>query len=194
VIILQIVYLMVPVILAGSGNMVFVKVHWLDALKKPVDGGLVLPDGERLFGENKTWKGFAGMIVLSSLFTGMCYFFYQAFPWARELSLIPFAEFSTGSAFFWGGFWGLGYVLFELPNSFVKRRLKIPPGRNVTGARGVFFYVLDQADSVIGCSLFMLFFYRPPLAVFFGIIGVGIAVHLAVNLLLFALKLKKQAG
>jgi hypothetical protein len=72
--------------------------------------------------------------------------------------------------------------------------MKIEPGKNAKGLAGAFFYVLDQADSVVGCSLFMLFFYNAPLSVFFGTLALGTGVHLLVNLLLYSLKLKKQAG
>ena len=58
---------LMPIILAGVLNMIFCKSSLLQAAYRPMDGGLVLKDGKRLFGANKTWKGFIGMIVWGSL-------------------------------------------------------------------------------------------------------------------------------
>ena len=54
---------LMPVILAGILNMIFCKSSLLEAVYRPMDAGLMLKDGKRLFGDNKTWKGFFGMIV-----------------------------------------------------------------------------------------------------------------------------------
>jgi hypothetical protein len=90
--------------------------------------------------------------------------------------------------------WGFGYVLFELPNSFIKRRLEIPPGRNVTGVKGVVFTFVDQADSVVDCMVFMLFFYIPGAKEAALIFITGTTVHYGVNVLLFGVGLKHQLG
>ena len=58
---------LMPVILAGILNMIFCKSSLLEAAYRPMDGGLILKDGKRLFGANKTWKGFLGMIVWGAL-------------------------------------------------------------------------------------------------------------------------------
>ena len=39
----------------------------------------------------------------------------------------------------------------ELPNSFLKRRVGIPPGAQANGMRGMAFHVLDQVD--VGAGL-----------------------------------------
>ena len=55
---------------------------------------------------------------------------------------------------------GLGYSLFELPNSFIKRRLDIKPGKTTNGFKKMFFIFLDQADSVFGVCLVVCLFYK----------------------------------
>jgi CDP-diacylglycerol--serine O-phosphatidyltransferase len=46
----------------------------------------------------------------------------------------------------------MAYVLFELPNSWLKRRMGIAPGASAT--RGAFvFTLLDKTDSALGVSL-----------------------------------------
>ncbi len=57
---------LMPVILAGVTNMIFLGSSLLEAAYRPMDAGL-LRMGKRLFGANKTWKGFLGMIVWGAL-------------------------------------------------------------------------------------------------------------------------------
>jgi hypothetical protein len=44
-------------------------------------------------------------------------------------------------------------MLSELPNSFIKRRFEIAPGRAAKGWKGVVFYVYDQIDFLLGSWL-----------------------------------------
>jgi hypothetical protein len=45
---------MMPVILAGIFNMIFVKTGFYKKRRTPIDGGHVYRDGKRIFGDNKT--------------------------------------------------------------------------------------------------------------------------------------------
>ena len=188
-------YLMLPVILAGIFNMVFVKLPVLDSLKIPMDGGKILSDGKRLWGDHKTWKGFFGMIVLTALFMFMFDVLYRHVEWARTLSLIPYGEFPNPVfSFIWGAIWGFGYVFFELPNSYIKRRIDISPGKQGSGIIGKVFTVIDQTDSVIGCVIFMMVFYVPAFKDAIAIIILATLFHYIINILLYLVGLKKQAG
>ena len=60
--ILSLYLTLMPVILAGIANMIFCKSSLLDSVNQPIDAGRLLGDGRRLFGANKTWKGFWGMV------------------------------------------------------------------------------------------------------------------------------------
>ena len=53
--------LFVPII-GGIINSIFCKSNLLLSLKVPIDGGKNLKDGKRIFGDNKTIKGFLGYI------------------------------------------------------------------------------------------------------------------------------------
>jgi len=123
-----------PPILAGILNMAWVKTPWLRRLARPIDGGLTLPDGQRVFGDNKTWKGLLGMVVLGAL-AGLLLGLLERGTAAEGLNLF-YREHADTNA--WstlvGALLGLGYTLAELPNSFVKRRLGISPGRPPEGA------------------------------------------------------------
>jgi hypothetical protein len=188
-------YLMSPIVLAGVCNMVYVKLPVHRALSRPMDGGRSLRDGRRIFGDNKTWKGFVGMIAFGALWFSAQAGLFAAFSWARNLSLVPFGRlrwpFLPPLA---GALWGLGYVLFELPNSFMKRRLGIVPGTNLKGVKGIAFGVIDQADSVIGCLVALYAFYRYDALTGLWLLLIGLGVHYLVNVGLYLVKLKKQAA
>jgi CDP-2,3-bis-(O-geranylgeranyl)-sn-glycerol synthase len=76
----------------------------------PIDGGLSLKDGQRIFGENKSWEGFTAGVASGAL-VGLLY------------SMI----FNNISWVIIGFLMGLGAMSGDLLNSFVKRRLKIRP-------------------------------------------------------------------
>ena len=111
---------------------------------------------------------------------------------ARQLSLIPYESYDYGQLILFGALWGFGYVLFELPNSFIKRRINIAPGKGGTKLNGVIFNVVDQADSAFGCTLFLLVFYTPSLTEWICIFIVAVLVHYLMNIILYALRLKSS--
>jgi CDP-diglyceride synthetase len=161
-----------PAIAGAVLNMVFVKLPVLKSCQIPMDGGKKLKDGKRIFGDNKTWKGFFGMIVLTAL--AAVVFWRHAFTYS----------------FLRGAWLGFAYVLFELPNSFIKRRLNKQPGTN-GGAVQTFF---DQADSVIGCMICLPLIYPLTLTEAMGIFVVATGTHYVFNILLYYMRLKNQKG
>lgn len=181
-----------PPILAGILNMAWVKTPWLRRLARPIDGGLTLPDGQRVFGDNKTWKGLLGMVVLGAL-AGLLLGLLERGTAAEGLNLF-YREHADTNA--WstlvGALLGLGYTLAELPNSFVKRRLGISPGRPPEGAAKVAFIIGDQADSVVGCALVLALVVGISVPLFLAIIVVGAVTHVVLNLALYAFHLRRN--
>ncbi len=188
----KVFYLILPIIMAGVSNMVFVKIPVLKFLKRPMDQGIILSDGKRVFGDNKTWKGFVGMIAFSAIWFVLFGVLARLFPACYSLSLIPYQQFSLVQGLLAGALWGCGYVLFELPNSYFKRRIDILPGKSGKGIAGAVFNFIDQADSVLGCLLMMLFFYIPTIQDWISIFILSVIVHYAMNVILYAMKLKSQ--
>ncbi len=186
--------ILAPVVIGGVLNMVFVKTPVLHTLAVPIDKGKTLGDGHRLFGDNKTWKGFWGMIIFTGIATWLL--LQYATPVYRSINsaLVPPPDSSWWLPFGYGAVLGLFYVLFELPNSFIKRRIGIAPGKNGQGMVKYLFVFIDQADSVLGCALALLLFCNISVPDFFMLIFIGTAVHYFVNLLLYLGKLKSQAG
>ncbi len=188
--ILKMYVTMIPVILAGIMNMLFVRTKLYSRIKFPIDGGKILSDGKRLFGENKTWAGFFGMIfsgALAQLLWGfvclkipqMCYIY-------SYFDNTPLFNLAAGAAM------GFAYVLFELPNSFIKRRLDIPSGKTVGGAKGCVFFLIDQVDSLFGVAAVFAALYPMPLWQYILYILLGAVTHIAVNLILYAAKIRRN--
>ena len=185
---------LMPAIVAGIVNMLWCKVQVCDFLKKPIDFGKTFADGKRIFGDNKTFKGFIGMIIfgafLSMLWGGILTrsealaslnYFYKNYNNTIPYNLLT------------GTLTGLAYALFELPNSFLKRRLDITPGKNdISGAKRFAFIFLDQADSVFGCVLVVCLFYPLPVWYYFVYVLVGALTHIIMNMLLYFCKLRKN--
>ncbi len=184
---------LMPVIFAGIFTMIWCCLPILKKLKKPIDAGICLSDGERLFGDNKTWKGFVGYIFMNTLFSvlwgwgcnSVAYlsshnFFYRSYENTLMYNLLV------------GVLLGLGYALFELPNSFFKRRLGIIPGKAPTGFKRVFFIFIDQADSLFGCVLVVCLFYKMSVGFYFTYVFVGALTHIILNMLLYFVHLRKN--
>ena len=87
---------------------------------------------------------------------------------------------------------GLAYSLFELPNSFIKRRIGIAPGKTTSGLKKIFFIFLDQADSIFGCCLVVCVFFNLSLKFYFLYVIVGAITHIVINILLYLFKLRKN--
>lgn len=190
----QLLYLILPLVLAGFSNMVWMKLPILDSLRVPMDKGQNWRDGRRIFGDNKTWKGFIGMMIVTALWLQVFDLIDAISPGARALSLLPFETWPGLMATVYGAIWGLFYVLAELPNSFIKRRLDISAGGEAKGWLGQLFKIIDQGDSVLGCLIGMLIFYVPSLPDALAILILATGFHYLTNVLLYMLGLKKQAG
>lgn len=185
---------LLPVILAGVMNMIWCKLKICDFLKKPVDFGKNFCDKRRTFGDNKTFKGFIGMILFGTVFSVLWGFisfnnealtaynyFYRNYDNSLLYNILI------------GALSGFAYALFELPNSFLKRRLNITPGKNdISGIKRVFFVFLDQADSVFGCVLVVCIFYPLPVWYYFIYVLVGAVTHIIFNMLLYFCHLRKN--
>ena len=191
--ILSLYLTLMPVILAGIANMIFCKSSLLDSVNQPIDAGRLLGDGRRLFGANKTWKGFWGMVVWGLLAQLVWSYFLASQPDLEKLHLI-YAHYPNKLAtnFPLGILLGLAYVVFELPNSYLKRRLDISPGKTAKDAWKYPFILLDQIDSLIGILLVLHLYISLNWAQVIGLLLVGTLTHLGVNRLLYLAKLRQN--
>ena len=188
--ILKMYVTMAPVIIAGVLNMLFVRTSFCRRHSAPIDGGKCFCDGKRIFGGNKTWVGFFGMTVSGMLAQVLWGFVCRLMPdmnyfYCFHENTITF-NLAVGAAE------GFAYVLFELPNSFIKRRLDIPCGKTADGARGKIFFVIDQIDSLIGVGLVYAMIYPMAVWQYFLYIFLGAVTHIAVNAVLYKAKIRKN--
>jgi hypothetical protein len=125
------VFIIVAFVLAGLAHSAWLGSRWSRRLLIPLDGGLRVR-GRRVFGENKTVRGFVVMIPAAALsFWGLSVVLFAATPTLAN-GLWPISAREYGALGAWAG---LGFMLGELPNSFIKRQLDVAPGRAPRGAR-----------------------------------------------------------
>jgi hypothetical protein len=156
---------------------------WLSArpsrrFAAPLDLGLRVR-GRRLFGGNKTWRGVMVMIPATA----------AAFPLLAQVvdpaaaGLWPL----DGAGYFRLGLVaGAGFMAGELPNSFLKRQLDIPPGGAAAGRwlRPI-FAAADRVDSSLGTLLALACVVPVPLATAAMAMALGALLHFAFSALTF---------
>jgi len=149
------VWLTAPILIAGLVHVAVITRDVAPALARPIDGGRRWR-GRPLLGRNKTWRGFLVMPAATAItIAGQQAFAARA---AQLAALGPLAR-RAPPAWMVGALCGAAYVLAELPNSFVKRRLGIAPGTSAPRARAA-QYLVDQVDSVVGCAVAIRMLYR----------------------------------
>jgi len=191
----QVLWLAIPVVVAGVVHMAVVKRRVLQFLAVPLDGGARL-GGVPVLGPNKTWRGVVVMVAASA--TAGALQGALGGGWAHRVGLECFevAAVSGGSATASyaavNAVLGLGYVLGELPNSFAKRRLGIDAGLHGRGVLGRIFLGVDQLDSVlVGLGLGAIVFGYPWRVVLLGTVALAM-VHLGVTVLLHQTGVKER--
>jgi hypothetical protein len=148
-------------------------------LRRPIDGGLTFR-GQRLFGDNKTWRGaltmLAGVVAATLLFT--------LWHWYR--SKLP-ADVRDAAPLVFGLLLGLGMVFGELPNSFLKRQIGIAPGARRRSPAGYALILFDQADFVPLTWLALLPIWTMSAAQAALVFAVVATAHLAINVIGYAI-------
>jgi CDP-2,3-bis-(O-geranylgeranyl)-sn-glycerol synthase len=151
----------------------------LRSLKHPIDGGRTFR-GKRIFGDNKTWRG--ALVMLSGAVLATVLLSCVRAYW----TLLPPPIQAVGP---WqlGFLLGLGTVLGELPNSFLKRQLGIAPGERASTFPGWLLMLYDQGDFVpMVWALLAPVWIIPPVEIALAFI-VLVAVHAVVNVIGYAI-------
>jgi CDP-diglyceride synthetase len=150
----------------------------LKGLKRPLDLGATI-GGRRVFGDNKTWRGaivmFTGVLAAAVLLS--------LWPWYwRHLP----DGIQDAGPWIYGALLGLGVVVGELPNSFLKRRLGIAPGTQRRSLVGALLSLYDQADFVLAIWVLLLPIWTMSVAQAAIVLLVVTAVHLVINVVGYA--------
>lgn len=186
--IVQVLWLVLPVVLGGAVHIVIIKLDWFPGLAKiPLDFNATLR-GRRVFGPNKTLRGAIIMTVATTVFALIQADVSRRFDW---LSLI---DYQRTNPMQWGMLLGIGYLLGELPNSFAKRQLDIPPGETAPGSLRFVFWAIDQLDSLLGVLAMMCLVWVPPLRVVMLMGAITLLIHPLMATAMVFLGLKNRIG
>ncbi len=164
----HLILVILPLIISGSLHMIIIKNNAFSYLAHPISEGL--------FGANKTWRG----VILMPLLNGILLWL---------LNLIFNLE--VDSPFFIGAVLGFAYILFELPNSFIKRRLGIKPGED-SKTHKYLFRVIDRLDSSIGVAIAYYLITPYDLKIALAVLILGVLIHYIISLALVKLSIKKS--
>lgn len=171
-------WVFVPVLGAAALHAPVLTFDLLKPLKRPLDGGATL-GGRRVFGDNKTWRGAIVMLTGVVLTTALLSL------WPRYWHHLP-AGIQDAGPWVYGVLLGLGVVIGELPNSFLKRRLGVAPGAQRRSAGGLLLSVYDQADFVLAVWILLLPIWTMSVGQAAIVFVVVTAVHLVINLVGYA--------
>lgn len=183
---------LIPLIVSNVLHMVLVKKNGLSSL--------CIPLNSTLFGPNKTLRGFLfvpfvnGILYLvvnwpgGWLLSGLSSEYYLQ----QEINIgdINFLNLLLMQVSI-GAVYGLFYMLFELPNSWIKRRMGIASGESSTRFRW-FFTLLDKTDSAIGVSLFFGFLNDFNIEMMLQFFLCASSLHFGISGLLVLSKIKKS--
>jgi CDP-archaeol synthase len=143
------------------------------------------PISRQLFGENKTWRG----AIVMTAGTTLAAVALARVPAYRRRLPEPVADANPVVV---GGLLGLASWIGELPNSFLKRRIGIPPGEQLRAPAGVLLSVFDQADWVPLAALLMRPIWKMSPRETAGVFGVAVAVHVPINLIGYAIGARQR--
>ena len=172
-------FLVAAFVLAGSAQAMWLSCDVSRRWAWPLDGGWTFR-GRRIFGDNKTARGVVVMIPA----TGIAFLVLAlaGFHMPGAWPLTPLQYFGLGLLA------GTGCMLGELPNSFIKRQLRIPPGSPAAGpVMRPLFFVVDRLDSTLGVLVSLMLAVPVPPATVVYIVVVGVGLHGALSVVTFHL-------
>jgi hypothetical protein len=182
-------FLTVAFIAAGLVHSAWLRSEHSRRFAIPLDGGRLFR-GRPIFGVNKTVRGFMAIVPAAALCFALLALGLSAgtdgMP-AGLWQLSPMAYFGLGA---WAGFC---FMLAELPNSFVKRQLRIAPGMGPSGRiGGLVVFVVDRVDSIVGMLAGVSLVVPTPWATWGWVILVGPGLHWSFSVLLYRLGVKAR--
>ena len=156
---LSALYIILPTYCANAAPVIF-------GGGRSIDFGKKLPDGQRILGDNKTFRGFISGIMVGTLVGLLC-------SYVLSMNLMTIALPAS-----------LGALLGDLAGAFLKRRLHIRPGGALPG--------VDQLDFVVGSVLFVSLFSPIPASVILILLVVTPPIHFLTNVGAYLLGLKEN--
>ena len=159
-----------PLFVANVAHMFIVKGNYFRSTAKPIS--------ITLFGAGKTYRGFIVMPLicgLSSLLFRTTILHEPNYSWSFSIGLIL----------------GVAYLVGELPNSFIKRKLGIQSGQQHPSYKFI-QNIIDKSDSLL-VACFVYFFIVPVTAgTTVALFALSFTIHVFFSWLLVQLRIKKS--
>jgi len=152
----------------------------LKKLAVPIDSGKTL-NGREIFGKNKTWRGLVVGVITGILVAGIQALLFFKSDFFKSNTLIDYGQVNFVLA---GALMGLGALLGDLIESFIKRRLNKPSGRP--------WFPWDQIDWIIGAMVLSSVVYRPSAKVVVVTLVLFTIVHLCSDRVVCWMGIKKR--
>lgn len=164
----HVLIVLVPLVLTSILHMAAVKENWLKVFQIPI--------WRTGFGENKTWRGVLFVPSANALFL---------------LFISSIFQLNLAYPFLLGYILGLSYLLFELPNSFLKRKAGIKAGGHHRDHKYL-FYILDKTDSSFGVTLTYFLITGITLRMALALFLINSTMHAVIAFVLVKLRIKSS--
>jgi len=177
-------FLLVGFVLAGAAQTAWFASRRSHAFAAPLDAGLTWR-GRRLFGANKTIRGFIVMMPAAAAAFALL---ASAAPNGTGLWPLTTAEYAALGA--WAAF---GFMAGELPNSFVKRQLDVAPGAAAANPLATASqFLVDRVDSGVGMLVALSLVVPTPWATWAIVLLIGPFIHWSFSAVMFRLGIKPR--
>jgi CDP-diglyceride synthetase len=184
-------FIIVAFVVAGIAHSAWLGSRLSTKLYISLDGGARIR-GRRVFGDNKTVRGFVVMIPAAAAAFWVLFVAASSLAPSVAENLWPISARDYAVLGAWAG---LGFMLGELPNSFVKRQLDIAPGQTPRSpVWAVVSFVVDRIDSIVGMLIAVTIVAPTPWLTWVFVLLIGPAIHLAFSVLLYRLGVKERAA
>ena len=178
--VLFLTYFALPGALANMAPVFAAKGKWTPFLDKPLDMGTSF-NGQRLLGNNKTFRGFVWGFVFALGASLIQLWLYEEFQGVRDFSLINYSGINVlGLSLLMT----LGALGGDALKSFFKRQLNKKPGES--------WIPFDQTDSVAGLTLVSTLYLDLPLETWIAGFIFGSLLHPFSTTVAWLLKLKES--
>lgn len=174
-----VVWLLLPLLGAAALHAACIRMDAFPGLRIPVDGGASFRQ-RRVFGANKTWRGILAVGAGCALVFVLQADVLHAVHVFRDMELFDYGKVNAP---LFGFALGVAAELSELPNSFIKRQLDIPPGGAGEGRYRHLFFVVDQLDVLAGYWLLLASVMAVDIVQLLLSLGIVLAAHPALSLL-----------
>lgn len=161
-------------VLAGVAQTLWLGTEVSQRFAVPLDAARTFR-GKPILGENKTARGFLVMVPAAGVAFALLHRLVTTADPAWAFGIWPLSSIKYSGL---GALAGLGFMLGEIPNSFLKRRLDIPPGEAPRGALArIACWLGDRLDSIVGMLLAMSLVVPTPRRMWLFVLVIGPVIH-----------------